>query len=91
MTTRVTDAEVVESEQRAFDGMIDDLLEHHAGQIAVVKDHRLVGFFPARGAAYAAAIERFGSDSAFLISEVSTPEIEPTSISWSWGAISVET
>jgi hypothetical protein len=90
MSKRLTAAEVVEKEQCAFDGMIDDLLEDHAGQIALVKDHRPVGFFPARGAAYAAAIERFGADSAFLISEVSKPDIEPTSISWCWGAISVE-
>lgn len=77
----------LEVEQMAFDSMLDEMMEEHAGQFVVIKGGQPVGFYPSFADAHKAALGQFGLDGGFLVSEVKKRGPEPVSISWSTGVM----
>lgn len=77
----------LEAEQEAFDSLLDGLMEEHAGQFVVIKDKEPVGFYPTFADAHKAALEQFGLEGKFLVSEVKKRGPELASISWTTGAM----
>lgn len=61
----------IRDEFRQFREMLGSLLETHRGQWVVFLDGRVQGFFDGENAAYASAVERFGSDAGFVVAPVS--------------------
>jgi hypothetical protein len=74
-------------EQAAFDRLLPEMLEEHRGQFVVVHDQKPCGFFTTYDGAYAFALDTFGLDTVFLISEVIEPDNTPASISWHSGVM----
>jgi hypothetical protein len=88
----VTDRlETLRAEQRAFDAVLEDMLERHAGEFAVFHDGEPAGFFSTYDDAYGFALDRFGLDTVFLVSEVKRRRPEVTSIAWDLGVMFGET
>lgn len=74
-------------EQEAFEAQLAGLLEEHAGQYVVFRDLKPAGFFSTYEAAYSFAVQRFGTEGGFLVSEVKKREPESLSISYLTGAL----
>ena len=88
----VTDRlETLRAEQRAFDAVLEDMLESHAGEFAVFHEGEPAGFFSTYDDAYGFALDRFGLDTVFLVSEVKRRRPEVTSIAWDLGVMFGET
>ena len=87
MTMAKNPYSALEKEQKAFDAMLADLLKEHAGQFVVIKDGEPIGFYQSYGDAYTDALNRYGTDQVFLISEVRVPRAEGPSVSWTTGAM----
>jgi len=66
--------EVLREELAFFNEKKDELLRTHPGQFALIKGRELLGVFPARQAAYAEGVQRFGGE-YFLVHQI--VEIEP--------------
>ena len=77
----------IEAEQAAFDKLLDSMLSEHAGEFVVIKDQDPIGFFPTYSEAYETALDRFGVDADFLVSEVKRHRKEPVSLSWCAGVV----
>lgn len=82
--TRYSD---LEAEQAAFNAMLDELMTEHAGQFVLVKGGKPVAFYPTFADAHKAALERFGLEEVFLVSEVKKRGPETPSISWTTGVM----
>lgn len=78
----------LELEQAAFNAQLDEMLKEHAGEFVVFKGGRAVAFFAGYDEAYRAALERFGPDETFIVSEVKRRTPEVTSIAWEAGVFS---
>ena len=87
MLSQEARARAVEDEQKAFDALLPKLLNEHQGEFVVLNCGRLVAFYPTHDAAYTDALERFGLDEAFLISEVAEQPDTSLSISWEAGVL----
>jgi hypothetical protein len=74
-------------EQAAFDRQLPEILPEHQGEFVVFKDEVPQGFYKTYNDAYGAALDRFGLDDVFLISEVLERHPEPVSISWTAGVM----
>jgi len=74
-------------EQAAFDRLLPRMLEEHRGQFVVVYGQESRGFFTTYDEAYAFALDNFGLDTVFLISEVIERNNIPASISWHSGVM----
>lgn len=77
----------LDREQEAFDAALPDLLQSHGGEFVVFKDRHPAGFFQSFAEAYSTAIERFGLDASFLVSEVKPPDRSSSSLSWDLGVL----
>lgn len=55
-----------EQEQAYFDAHKADLLQHHNGKYALIKDDQLAGVYDTEQAAYEAGVHRFGLASFFI-------------------------
>jgi len=77
----------LQREQDAFDAMLPDLLRGHAGEFVIFKNREPVGFYPSYNDAYTAALDRFGHEAVFLISEVVERIPQPVSLSWNAGVL----
>ena len=77
----------LEAEQAAFDSMLDELMVEHAGQFVIFKNGKPVAFYPTFADAHKAALEKFGLEGSFLISEVKKRGPENPSISWATGVM----
>lgn len=75
----------VRAEQEAFDQRLDEMLKEHAGEFVVFQGGEPVAFFATYDDAYAEALNRFGVDGSFLVSEVKKHSTEPVSLSWDLG------
>jgi hypothetical protein len=62
------------AEIRAYDSMRDELLKHHLGKFALVKNGQLEGTFTTESEAYAAGIQKFDG-ATFLVRQI-VPEAE---------------
>ncbi|HSS49331.1 MAG TPA: hypothetical protein VLX28_10320 [Thermoanaerobaculia bacterium] len=69
-------------EQAAFDRLLPKMLEQHRGQFVVVYGQESRGFFMTYDDAYDFALENFGLDAVFLLSEVIERDDSPVSIFW---------
>lgn len=78
---------LLEAEQLAFDSMLNKLMVDHLGQFVVVKGGKPIGFYPTFADAHRAALERFGMEEDFLVSEVKKRGPETPSISWTTGVM----
>ncbi len=87
MLSQEARAQAVEEEQKAFDALLPGLLREHRGEFVVLHAGRAVAFHPTHDDAYADALERFGLDEAFLISEVAEQPHGSLSISWEAGVL----
>jgi len=74
-------------EQAAFDRQLPELLLEHRGELVVFKDEVPQGFYKTYNDAYRAALDRFGLDDVFLISEVLERRPELVPISWTAGVM----
>jgi len=74
-------------EQAAFDRLLPKMLKEHRGQFVVVYGEESRGFFTTYDEAYAFALDNFGLDAVFLISEVMERNNTPASISWHSGVM----
>ena len=45
-------------------------IAHKTGQYVVIKDARLLGFYPSFEVAYRAGAERYGTDTDFLVKQI---------------------
>jgi len=77
----------LEAEQLAFDSKLDELMVEHAGQFVIFKDGKAAGFYPTFADAHKAALEQFGLEGNFLVSEVKKRGPETPSISWTTGVM----
>ena len=77
----------VQREQDAFDAQIDQLLREHEGAFVIFKNGVPVAFFDDYQTAYSAALDRFGVNDTFLVSEVKRRRPQTTSITWQVGAL----
>jgi hypothetical protein len=77
----------LEVEQAAFDRLLPKMLEEHRGQFVVVYGQESRGFFTAYDDAYEFALNNFGLDTVFLISEVIERDSTPASLSWHSGVM----
>ncbi len=69
-------------EQVAFDRLLPKMLAEHRGQFVVIYGQQPRGFFSTYDEAYAFALDSFGLDAVFLISEVIERDNAPASIFW---------
>ena len=83
MTTGLT----LRDEQAAFDAKLDELLRTHPGQYVLFKNGEPVAFFADYPSSYAAALQRFGLRTVFLIAPIVPPNPQPVSISWEAGVM----
>jgi hypothetical protein len=74
-------------EQAAFDRLLPKILKDRRGQFVVVYGEESRGFFTTYDEAYAFALDNFGLDAVFLISEVIERNNTPASISWHSGVM----
>lgn len=79
--------EALQAEQEAFDQALPEMLAEHPDQYVVVHDRIPVGFFATYNDAYATALERFGLDETFLISQVVKRTPQPASVAWEAGVM----
>jgi hypothetical protein len=79
--------EDLQQEQDAFDAALPKLLREHRGEFVVFKDRKPVGFYPSYDDAYAMALDRYGHEAVFLISEVVQRIPQPVSLSWNAGVL----
>lgn len=77
----------LEQEQAAFDARLPELLRDHQGEFVVFKHGEPVGFYPDYETAYNAALDRFGLDSVFLVSEVQQRLPQSVSLAWDAGVM----
>ena len=77
----------LEAEQVAFDRLLPRMLEEHRGQFVVFHGQEPRGFFATYDGAYVFALDNFGLDKVFLISEVIERDNTPASISWHSGVM----
>lgn len=73
-------------EQQAFEEMLEELLVEHAGKFVVIRDGSAVGIFQVYEDAYRFALDEFGLDEVFFVSEVKKRTIDPTSFEWAFKA-----
>jgi hypothetical protein len=74
-------------EQAAFDRQLPEILPEHQGEFVVFKDEAPQGFYKTYNDAYGAALDRFGLDDVFLISEVLERHPESVPIAWAAGVM----
>lgn len=55
-----------EKEQAYFEAHRAELLQHHSGKYALIKDDQLAGVFDTEQAAYEAGVHQFGLESFFI-------------------------
>lgn len=77
----------IRQEQDAFEQQLPELLSSHRGEYALMKDGKVVNFFPTHDAAYEAALDQFGLDATFLIAKVDDGRPQPVSIAWETGVM----
>jgi hypothetical protein len=78
----VQDEDPLQKEQDAFEAAREELLEDHEGEFVVFKDQRPVGFYSSFKEAYSRAIDLFGLESVFLVSEVRRQVPGSALLSW---------
>jgi hypothetical protein len=59
----------LEQELNYFQEHKAELLQHHAGQFALIHDHQLVGTYPTFGEAFDAGVKQFGT-APFLVQHI---------------------
>jgi hypothetical protein len=74
-------------EQSAFDEQLEGMLAEHPNEFAVFHGGKAAGFFLTYDEAYAFALDTFGLDGAFLISQVIRRDTQPASLSWYAGVM----
>jgi hypothetical protein len=79
--------DLLQVEQSAFDQQLESMLTEHADQFVVFQGGRAAGFFPTYNEAYAYALDTYGLDAVFLISQVIRRDTQPASLSWYAGAM----
>ena len=79
--------ERIEIEQEAFDAALGQLLETHAGEFVVFKDEKPSGFYGSFKEAYAEALQQYGLNGAFLVSEIQPTTPGNSSLSWDLGVL----
>jgi len=79
--------EGLEQNQQAFDSSFDELMRVHPGRHAVFHDGALAGVFDLYDDAYSFALNTYGVDGTFLISQIVRRDRQPPSISWYAGVL----
>ena len=87
MSAQTPKLPALEAEQATFDHLLPELLKEHRGEFVVVYGQEPRGFFKTYNDAYSFALDSYGLDSVFLISEVVEHDNKPASISWSAGVM----
>lgn len=77
----------LQREQDAFDHQLDEMMAEHDGEFVVFKDGAPVAFFASYDEAYREALERFGPDETYLVSEVKRRSRAVTSYAWDAGVM----
>ena len=77
----------VEQERKAFEAQLEELLNEHRGEYALVFRGESVAFYPDSASAYEAGLERFGVDAEFLVAEVAEPSHRSVSLAWDAGVM----
>lgn len=77
----------LEKEQAAFDELLPEMLKDHAGEFVVFHHREPVIFFENYEEAYQWALDTFGPEETFLISEVKKRDHTIPSISWVSGVM----
>ena len=77
----------IEDEQAAFNAVLATMMETHAGEFVVFHQGEAAGYFETYDQAYADALDRFGLDDVYLVSEVVQRRPEAASISWDLGVL----
>lgn len=77
----------IEREQKVFDRELEAMIEDHAGEFVIIHGGKIIDFFPTYDAAYRFALQEFGPEETFLVSEVKHRGVEATSISWDLGVM----
>lgn len=80
----------LEAEQSAFEGRLDALMVEHAGEFALFKGGQPVAFFGTYDEAFKTALQRFGTDDVFFISEVKRHGAASVSLAWDLGVMFAE-
>ena len=69
-------------EQSAFDAQLAEMLPEHEGEFVIFKDEQPVAFYGTYDEAYRNALDQFGLDEIYLISEVKQRTPQVTSMAW---------
>lgn len=85
MSAIAQDIAELELEQAAFNAQLEEMLHEHQGEFVVFKGGRPVAFFGSYEEAYRAALDQFGPEETFLVSEVKRRMPQATSIAWEAG------
>jgi hypothetical protein len=86
-TSKAKELSRIEREQNAFDRQLNDLMREHEGEFVIFKDEAPVAFLPSYEEAYATALDRFGLDQTFFVSEVKRRPPQTTSFAWEAGVM----
>ena len=56
----------LEKEQQYYENQKEELLKHHEGQFALIKDQKIHGFFTTEKEAFDKGVELFGVEEMFI-------------------------
>ena len=74
-------------EQDAYDAVLHSMLREHSGEFVVFYGLKPAGFFDSYDKAFANALDLFGLDEVFLISQITEPVHETSSLAWDLGVM----
>jgi hypothetical protein len=77
----------LQAEQHAFNEHLEGMLAEHPNEFVVFHDGKVAGFFKTYDEAYGFALDSYGLDAVFLISQVIRRDTQPASVSWQAGVM----
>lgn len=79
--------DLLQVEQSAYDQQLESMLAEHAKEFVVFHGGQAAGYFKTYNEAYAYALDTYGLDAVFLISQVIRRDTQPASLSWYAGVM----
>ena len=70
-----------------FQTQLDTFLKTHAGQFALVKNQKVIGFYTSHEDAFSAGIQKYGLDDIFYVANVERNSPQPISYAWNEGVM----
>jgi hypothetical protein len=79
--------DLLQVEQNAFDKSLEGMLADHPNEFVVFHGGEPVAYFKTYDEAYGFALDTYGLDAVFLVSQVIRRDTQPASLSWYSGVM----